>query len=134
MSEYFANDPECHDLLLCALRSHRVAGLGGGVPQGLLWVESRPRRLRPCGLVRSCGPVPFAVTACDYVMYLRSISFLYGFKYGSNCSNDSMPGTILGGSLSFINMKSAPCSIYIVYVQNNYPNTMFTVQVNVITV
>ena len=86
----------------------------GDVPQGLLWVESRPRRLRPCGLVRSCGPVPFAVTACDYVMYLRSISFLYGFKYGSNCSNDSMPGTILGGSLSFINMKSAPCSIYIV--------------------
>jgi len=29
MSEYFANDPECHDLLLCALRSYRVAGLGG---------------------------------------------------------------------------------------------------------
>ena len=77
MSEYFANDPECHDLLPCTLRSHRVAGLGGGVPQGSLWVESRPRRLRPCGPVRSCGPVPFAVTAvvdnvvvavllCDY--------------------------------------------------------------------
>ena len=41
---------------------------GGGVPQGHLWVESRPRRLQPCGPVRSrgpvrsCGPVPFAVT------------------------------------------------------------------------
>jgi len=34
----------------------------GDVPQGRLWVESRPRRLRPCGPVRSCGPVPFAVT------------------------------------------------------------------------
>ena len=36
-SEYFANDPECHDLLLCALQSHRVAGLGGcptGPPVG----------------------------------------------------------------------------------------------------
>ena len=29
MSEYFANDHEYYDLLLCALRSHRVAGLGG---------------------------------------------------------------------------------------------------------
>jgi len=29
----------------------------GDVPQGRLWVESRPRRLRPCGPVRSCGPV-----------------------------------------------------------------------------
>ena len=29
MSEYFANDPECHDLLPCTLRSHRVAELGG---------------------------------------------------------------------------------------------------------
>jgi len=28
MSEYFANDLECHDLLTCALGSHRVAGLG----------------------------------------------------------------------------------------------------------
>ena len=62
MSECFANDPECHDLLPCAMRSHRVAGLWD-VPQGRLWVESRPRRLRPCGPVRSCGPVPFAVTA-----------------------------------------------------------------------
>jgi len=26
MSEYFANDPDCHDLLPCTLRSHRVAG------------------------------------------------------------------------------------------------------------
>jgi len=34
----------------------------GDVPQGRLWVDSRPRRLRPCGPVRSCGPVPFAVT------------------------------------------------------------------------
>ena len=29
MSGYFANDPECHDLLPCALRSHWVAGLWG---------------------------------------------------------------------------------------------------------
>ena len=37
MSEYFANDPECHDLLPCTLRSHRVARLGGcptGTPVG----------------------------------------------------------------------------------------------------
>ena len=34
MSEYFANDPECHDLLPCALRSHRVARFGGGCPTG----------------------------------------------------------------------------------------------------
>ena len=60
-SEYFANDPECHDLLPCILRSHSVADWGD-VPQGCLWVESRPCRLRPCGPVRSCGPVPFAVT------------------------------------------------------------------------
>jgi len=37
MSEYFANDPECHDLLPCALRSHRVAGLGG-LPGALIAV------------------------------------------------------------------------------------------------
>ena len=57
MSEYFANDPECHDLLPCALRSHRVAGLGGcptEPPLGHVHVDSGP--------VRSCGPVPFAVT------------------------------------------------------------------------
>ena len=53
MSEYFANDPECHDLLPSALRSHRVAGLGD-VPQGRLWVESRPRRLRPCAVLWPC--------------------------------------------------------------------------------
>jgi len=35
----------------------------GDVPQGRLWVESRPRRLQTCGPVWSCGPVPFAVTA-----------------------------------------------------------------------
>jgi len=34
MSEYFANDPECHDLLPCTLRSHRVVWLGGGCPTG----------------------------------------------------------------------------------------------------
>jgi len=62
MSEYFANDPECHDLLPSALRSHWVAGLGD-VPQDRLWVESRSRRLRPCVVLWSCGPVPFAVTA-----------------------------------------------------------------------
>ena len=75
MSEYFANDPECHGLLPCALRSHRIAGLGGDVPQGRLWVESLPRRLRPCGPVRSCGPVPFAVT----VIELRHVQ---GYSYG----------------------------------------------------
>ena len=52
MSEYFANDPECHDLLPCTLQSHRVAGLGGGCPTG-----------PPVGGVTStstpalCGPV-----------------------------------------------------------------------------
>ena len=39
----------------------------GDVPQGRLWVESCPRRLRPCGPVRSCGPVPFAVTEVTVV-------------------------------------------------------------------
>ena len=58
MSEYFANDPECHDLLPCALRSHRVAGLGGWPHVGGVTSTST----RPCGPVRSCGPVPFAVT------------------------------------------------------------------------
>ena len=45
MSEYFANDPECHDLLACALRSHRVAGLGGcstGPPVGGVTSTSTP--------------------------------------------------------------------------------------------
>ena len=63
MSEYFANDPECHDLLPCALRSYRVAGLGGcptGPPVGGVTSTSTPAL---CGPVRSCGPVPFAVTA-----------------------------------------------------------------------
>jgi len=58
MSEYFANDPECHDLLPCALRSHRVAGLEGcprGPPVGGVTSTSTPA-------LRSCGPVPFAVT------------------------------------------------------------------------
>ena len=27
---------------------------GGGVPQGRLWVDSRPRRLRPCAVLWSC--------------------------------------------------------------------------------
>ena len=53
MSEYFANDPQCHDLLPCTLRSHRVAGLVD-VPQGRLWVESLPRRLRPCAVLWPC--------------------------------------------------------------------------------
>ena len=47
--------------------------IGGDVPQGRLWVESRPRRLRPCGPVRSCGPVPFAVTG-----KLRRSTVLFG--------------------------------------------------------
>ena len=54
MSEYFANDPDCHDLFPSALRSHRVAGLRD-VPQGRLWVESRPRRLRPCAVLWPCA-------------------------------------------------------------------------------
>ena len=47
MSEYFANNPECHDLLPCA---HRVAGLGG-CPTGppVIHVDSVP--------VALCGPV-----------------------------------------------------------------------------
>jgi len=51
MSEYFANDPECHDLLPCALRSHRVAGLGGWAACGWshVHVDSGP--------VALCGPV-----------------------------------------------------------------------------
>ena len=59
MSEYFSNDPECHDLLPYTLRSHRVAGLGGVSHRAACgWshvhVDSGP--------VRSCGPVPSAVT------------------------------------------------------------------------
>ena len=45
MSEYFANDPECHDLLLYTLRSHRVVGLGGcptGPPVGGVTSTSTP--------------------------------------------------------------------------------------------
>ena len=45
MYEYFANDPECHDLLPSALRSHRVAGLGGcptGPPVGGVTSTSTP--------------------------------------------------------------------------------------------
>jgi len=54
------------------------------------------------------------VMLCNVVKvhYLCSISFLYGFKYGSNCSNVIMPGTMLGVSSSVINMNSAPNSIY----------------------
>jgi len=79
MSEYFANDPECHDLLPCALRSHRVTGLGD-VPHGRRWVESRPRRLRPCGPVRSCGPVPFAVTEI-HMTRIRQPALTYHSNY-----------------------------------------------------
>ena len=43
--------------------SHRATGLRAYVPQGRLYVESRPHRIWPCGPVRLCGPVPFAVTA-----------------------------------------------------------------------
>jgi len=48
----------------------------GDVPQGRLWVESRPRRLRPCGPVRSCGPVPFAVTAQRRLTYASHMDFV----------------------------------------------------------
>ena len=55
-SEYFANDPECHDLLPCALRSHRVAGLGGcptGPPVGGVTSTSTPA-LWPCAVLWPC--------------------------------------------------------------------------------
>ena len=56
MSEYFANDPECHELLPCALRSHRVAGLGGcptGPPVGGVTSTSTPA-LWPCAVLWPC--------------------------------------------------------------------------------
>ena len=53
MSEYFANDPECHDLLPCALRSHRVAGLGGCTPVGGVTSTSTPA-LWPCAVLWPC--------------------------------------------------------------------------------
>jgi len=43
--------------------SHTGSPDWGDVPQGRLWVESRPLRLRPCAVLQSCGPVPFAVTS-----------------------------------------------------------------------
>ena len=61
MSEYFENDPECHDLLPCALRSHRVAGLGGcptGPPVGGVTSTSTPA-LWPCAVLWPC-------TFCSY--------------------------------------------------------------------
>jgi len=73
MSDYFANDPECHDLLPWALRSHRVAGLG----------EMSHRAACGCihvhvdsGPVRSCGPVPFAVTAANPVFFATNSTCL----------------------------------------------------------
>ena len=56
MSEYFANDPECHDLLHCALRSHRVAGLGGcptGPPVSGVTSTSTPA-VWPCAVLWPC--------------------------------------------------------------------------------
>ena len=56
MSEYFANDPECHDLLPCALRSHRVAGFGGcptGPPVDGVTSTSTPA-LWPCAVLWLC--------------------------------------------------------------------------------
>ena len=52
MSEYFANDPECHDLLPSALRSHRVAGLGcpTGPLVGGVTSTSTPALCRPVAL------------------------------------------------------------------------------------
>ena len=63
MSEYFANDPECYHLLACALRSHRVAGLGGYPTVTACWwshvhVDSGP--------VVLCGPaVLWPCTLCS---------------------------------------------------------------------
>jgi len=54
MSEYFANDPECHDLLPCTLWSHRVAGLGGcltGTPVGGVHVHVDSGPVALCGSV-----------------------------------------------------------------------------------
>jgi len=54
MSEYFANNPECHDLLPCALRSHRVAGLGGMSHSAVCgWIHVHV----DSGPVALCGPV-----------------------------------------------------------------------------
>jgi len=60
MSEYFANDPECHDLLPCALRSNRVAGLGGcptGPPVGGVTSTSTPALCGPVALYLLQWPV-----------------------------------------------------------------------------
>ena len=56
----------------------------GDVPQGRLWVESRPRRLGP---VRSCGPVPFAVTVTKGLLNNMVSFFLHkNFKvWRNNC-------------------------------------------------
>jgi len=59
-SEYFANDPECHDLLLCALRSHTVAGLGGcptGPPVGGVMSTSTPALCGPVALYLLQWPI-----------------------------------------------------------------------------
>ena len=55
---------------------------GGDVPQSRLWVESRPRRLRPCGPVRSCGPVPFAVTEWGHTNWISTGLDLAAYSVG----------------------------------------------------
>jgi len=56
ISEYFANDPECHDLLPCALRSHRVPELEGcptGPPVGGV-TSTLTSALWPCAVLWPC--------------------------------------------------------------------------------
>ena len=56
MSEYFANNSECHDLLPCTLRSHRVGRLGRcptGPPVGGVTSTSTPS-LWPCAVLWPC--------------------------------------------------------------------------------
>jgi len=43
-------------------QGRRIGGMSHRAACG--WSHVRPRRRRPCCPVRSCGPVPFAVTAC----------------------------------------------------------------------
>ena len=89
MSEYFANDPECHDLLPCALRSYRVAGLGGcptGPPVDGVTSTSIPA-LWPCTFCsdrpQSCGVSellcgPFAMFLGSFAVFRSSFVVLRG--------------------------------------------------------
>ena len=84
MSEYFGNDPECHNLLQCTLQSHRVAGLRG-CPTGPP-VESRPRRLRPCAVLWPC-------TFCSDRRYRPLVKF--GYADVQTCKMRANIGTVI---------------------------------------